>query len=681
MTQALHLGGGVWRVRLGEPETFTPYKVLKPQAATELNNLERTERCPLDVAKITLTASDRGCLLRLPLGEQENVYGFGLQLKSFRQNGKKKTIRVNSDPVADTGDSHAPVPFYVSTAGYGVLVDTARYASFYCGSHLRKGASAHRQDRNAPAGATTEELYKVRQLDKTAMMVDIPVAKGVDVYLFEGPTLRCAVQRYNLFSGGGAMPPLWGLGVWYRLYTHCNDREIEEFAAMMREDGVPCDVLGFDPGWQTTTYSCSHVFDDKGFPDPDSLFKRLDAQNFRINLWDHAFTHPSSPLYEPLFDYAGDQEVWGGLVPDFSMNETAQIWQKYYNDSFVSKGVASFMLDECDNSDFIRSPWSFPEFSQFPSGMDGEVMHSLFGSLYQRVMDECYHVRGQRSWHEARSNHAFAAPKPFILYSDLYDHEDFIRGMTTAGFSGLLWTPEVRQCSSREDLLRRLQSVIFSPLALINAWMIPTAPWKQFDVDKNLAGEWLEDADELTARCREILELRMRFVPYLYAAFAKYAQTGLPPFRGLIMDYPEEEGAADVDNQWLVGDGVMVAPLTWVQANRQVYFPEGVWYDFWDGTRYIGPATYTVEKPIMQVPLYVREGTLLPLAQPQTHLEDTPSFRLEVRAYGDDVAPATLAEDSDGAVCTLALTVDVMDKAQLSSESNWYTVETVKRIK
>jgi alpha-D-xyloside xylohydrolase len=90
--------------------------------------------CPVDIKDLASRITTRGFEVRLPFKLEEKLYGLGLQLLSFNQTGLKKTLRVNSDPRADLGDSHAPVPFYVSTAGYGVMIDTARYATFYCGS-------------------------------------------------------------------------------------------------------------------------------------------------------------------------------------------------------------------------------------------------------------------------------------------------------------------------------------------------------------------------------------------------------------------------------------------------------------------------------------------------------------------------------------------------------------------
>ena len=125
---------GVWKIRFGTPEKVTPVKLRHRKAANKALTQMGDVPCPFAEGAITAKKTARGMVLRVPLEAEEQFYGLGLQLLSHAQRGLKKTLRVNSDPIVDMGDSHAPVPFYVSTAGYGVLVDTARYATFYMGS-------------------------------------------------------------------------------------------------------------------------------------------------------------------------------------------------------------------------------------------------------------------------------------------------------------------------------------------------------------------------------------------------------------------------------------------------------------------------------------------------------------------------------------------------------------------
>ncbi len=180
-----------------------------------------------------------------------------------------------------------------------------------------------------------------------------------------------------------------------------------------------------------------------------------------------------------------------------------------------------------------------------------------------------------------RSSHALASPYPYALYSDTYDHKQFIRALLNAGFSGLLWCPEVRDARDPEDLIRRLQTVIFSPVAMVNAWYIKNPPWKQVDKEANNSNRFAPGWEELQATCRDLISLRMQFVPYLYAAFVRYRLQGIPPFRALVMDYPNDPRTWTVDDQYLVGEDLLVAPVVAGEHEREVYLPRGEWIDFW----------------------------------------------------------------------------------------------------
>lgn len=164
------------RVTLGTPEAHVPSRY-----CSDFSYKETTIN--YDVNQISFRTTGRGCIIELPLSADEEIYGFGLQLKGFGCKGTKKLLRTNSDPVANTGDSHAPVPFFVSTAGYGIYLDTARYVSFYCGYGKNKDRAPIK---NNTVIATSEDLYRKTHVDEpTVMAIEIPYAKGVDMYLIE----------------------------------------------------------------------------------------------------------------------------------------------------------------------------------------------------------------------------------------------------------------------------------------------------------------------------------------------------------------------------------------------------------------------------------------------------------------------------------------------------------------
>jgi alpha-D-xyloside xylohydrolase len=638
---------GIWKYTFGETEEFTPVKMRKSSVKLEeLEKMTKDVEIPFEASDFTFNVSKRGCVIELPIGSTEKIYGFGLQLKSFNQTGKKKQLRTNADPVADTGDSHAPVPFYVSTKGYGILVDTARYVTYYCGSSVKlKSSSKNTEERKENIADTTEELYGTKDFKEGRIMtIDVPVANGIDIYVFAGPDIKSAVQRYNLYSGGGCMPPLWGLGVWYRAYGKANSEEVLGIAEGLRNNHIPCDVFGLEPGWQSQSYSCSYVWDKERYPEADNTIEKLRNMKFNINLWEHVYVHPTSPIYKDLKKYSGDYEVWYGLVPDLSINEASNIFADYHKKQLVDKGITGFKLDECDSSDYTGG-WAFPNCSEFPSGLDGEQMHSMLGVLYQETIYSTFRESNLRTYSEVRASHALAATLPFVLYSDLYEHKDFIRGVVNAGFSGLLWSPEVRHATGIEDLIRRLQTTVFSPQALVNAWYISSPPWLQYNRQKNLSGEFLENYKEVQEMCRKVLEHRMRFIPYLYSSFAKYYFEGIPPFRALVMDYPTDENTYIIDNEYMMGDSILVAPVVESEGSREVYLPEGSWYDFWSNKKYEGGKSYTIEASLEIIPVFIKDGSILPLAEPVEFITKDTCFDITVKVYGDNLEGIKLYED------------------------------------
>ncbi|MBE6611952.1 MAG: glycoside hydrolase, partial [Ruminococcaceae bacterium] len=316
----------------------------------------------------------------------------------------------------------------------------------------------------------------------------------------------------------------------------------------------------------THTYSCSYLWSDK-FPEPKKLVDGLKERGIHLNLWQHAFTHPTAPIFDALRPHSGEYMVWGGVVPDFATAEARKIFADYQREALTSLGIDGFKLDECDSSDHTGN-WSFPLISEFPSGLDGEQYHSLFGTLYMQTMMDA--LDGTPTLSEVRNAGALAASYPFVLYSDLYDHADFVRGVAQSSFSGILWTPELRHADSRDDLLRRLQATVFSVQCLINAWYCDEVPWAKYDCE-----------DEV----RELLTLRRKLVPMLKAAFDAYRDTGKPPIRALVMDFTDDAETWNIDNEYMFCEDLLVAPIaSGAGDEREVYLPESAkWCDYFTG--------------------------------------------------------------------------------------------------
>ncbi|RVU00988.1 glycoside hydrolase family 31 protein [Mucilaginibacter limnophilus] len=638
---------GVYKISEGVIEKYTPECFREEKA--DINALKQLSKgnIPFNISDINVSVDSRGCKIAIPLGEGEQLYGFGLQVGSFNQNGLRKMPIVNDYPLNNLGYTHAPLPFYVSNKGYAILVNTSRYTTFYCGSNQPKRKQNIDTDIPAETKLSVEELYQTKVSGRNNVLVDIKGAKGIEIYVFSGPDMLTAIQRYNLFAGGGALPAMWGLGIKYRVKADFKQTDILNAVDYFREKHIPVNVIGLEPHWQTAAYPCSFVWDKAFFPNPKEMVSQLNAKGLQVNLWEHAFVSNQSPLYKPLYDRSGDYMAFHGLVPDFVDKPTRDIFAKHHKDSLLSVGVSGFKMDECDNSDLSRGDarWSFPEMTKFPSGIDGEQMHQLFGLLYQKTIYNLFKEGNQRTYLDVRSSNAFASPYPVALYSDTYDHKQYIEMISNAGFSGLLWSPEVRESNSFKELVMRSQTAVLSAQALFNSWYLQYPPWLQFDKGKNNRGELLEDKEANEQVIRTLFKFRMSLIPYLYNAFYQYQSKGIPPFRALIVDYPEDEKVFNLSDEYMIGESLLAAPFSGNAETRKVYLPKGVWYNFNTNEKLIGGKEYTLKFEYDKLPLFVKAETILPMARPVDFISNDTQFDLTCYVYGSGKTKSYLFED------------------------------------
>jgi alpha-D-xyloside xylohydrolase len=170
-------------------------------------------------------------------------------------------------------------------------------------------------------------------------------------------------------------------------------------------------------------------------------------------------------------------------------------------------------------------------------------------------------------------------------------------------------------------------------------------PWLQIDAAKANAGVEMPEASAATGFVRSAFKLRMSLIPYFYAAFNGYHQTGLPPVRALVLDYPNDPHTAKIDDQFMFGPSLMAAPMIDGTSKRSVYFPAGDWFDFFTGEKIVGGHRIDISKGLDQMPLYVKSDCLLPLAEPVNHVDSGTTFKVHVRVYGSHPTPFTLYED------------------------------------
>ncbi|MEI7945306.1 MAG: TIM-barrel domain-containing protein [bacterium] len=783
---------GVFRVRAGEPEKIVPSMVRQAPKEEALAAMPKVDEIPLKGIKIWRMT--RGCRIELPLGNAELIYGLGLQCKHLEQNGWRRTLYTASGDDNGAGMSHAPVPFYVSTAGYGVLVDSARCLTFSVSEKQRLAdvnslaAEGGKQQNITDVAA----LYGPEKRDKTSVYVDVPAAGGVDVYLFAGPRMGEAVARYNLFSGGGCLPSLAGLGPEYLIGTMLESKAALETCERFKLDRMPVTSVGMEPCWQTHAYSSSYLWNREKFP--EGFVETVRTLGYELTLWCQLYIDPSSPLIPLLGKRFGDFEVWNGLVPDVADPKAQEIYGNFLAANFIRHGVAGFKLDEVDGSpkpSGVYQNWMFPDFASFPSGADGDQLRNLLGRLGVQAISDAFRKENRRTFGLVRATQAWSSPMSVAVYSDEYNFNDYLRYNLSAGVQGLLWSPEVRHADNERDWARRVAAAAFSAKMVYNDWQFPHPAWKQPNLSANEHGDLLPDDNPYIRTARRFSNLRMALLPYLYQAYGDYHRKGIAPIRPLVADWPEDGNTWHLEDQWMFGADLLVAPLTeansfssytslvvadankfrslngscqitkegdtielamdfdglgikgvktplelqagpctmrftyradagnagirlwtpdgkelrefhldelpsgrgWqtgvVRAtlpkagtyslyigkahasngarhiafrnitviqkpqhqdvktawNREVYLPEGRWRDFWTGAVVAGGQWQVVTATPEHPPVFVRDNTLLPLAEPLVTLNDKSVFTIHLAAYGDNPRPCQLLED------------------------------------
>ncbi len=274
--------------------------------------------------------------------------------------------------------------------------------------------------------------------------------------------------------------------------------------------------------------------------------------------------------------------------------------------------------------------WLWPDLAEFPSGHDGEQLRQTYGLLVQRLLMDLYRGLNRRTLGQVRGTNGGASSFPFVIYNDNYAFEEYITAVGNSAFAGVLWSPEVRG-GQGEDMLRRIQAVCFSPLALFNGWATDTKLWTHAEV-----------ADHI----RDAITLRMRLLPYWYTTFAQYREAGTPVIRPMPLVPGFEAGAADVKDQYMVGDALLVAPIAPGAKARTVALPAGKWFDFYTGRLAGEGQAVTVTPPLSQIPLFVKDGGIVPMVGGRMSAPGPDeALALEVRHYGDRPGLLLLYDD------------------------------------
>lgn len=652
-------GQGVWKISVGKQEKVTLLSEL--DIAPQWKAIEEIGDAPLaiDSKDVKTEVVDGKTYIRFPLDKDEKIFGLGLNFKTVEQRGRVMRLHVDHYGGSDNGRTHAPIPFFVSSKGYGALINSARYIDVWVGTGVRQDSSNPpvAKDRNTDKDWTAQPYS-----DNLEFLIP---AEGAEVIVFSGKTMLDVVRRYNLYNGGGCLPPKWGLGFWHRVPSLFTDTEIEREVQEFRDKGFPLNVVGLEPGWMTASYPCTYEWDNTRFPNPQAFTKKMKESNIQTNLWMNPYISPKGELYDRIKPYTSSHTVWCGIVPDYMMSEAQRILIDHFKKHQLNLGVSGYKMDENDGYD----SWLWPDVASFPSGTSAEQMRQIYGSLMQKVTTQMYKDENKRTYGLVRAANAGTTSFPYVIYNDYYNHHDFITALVNSSFIGVLWTPEVRASRTSEEWLRRMQTVCFSPLAMLNAWADGTKPWTFPEVAESV---------------KAISLLRMQLIPYLYTAFADYTFKGIPPVRAMNLEegYNMDEKMLqvsfdatnnpyalaikkEVKDQFMVGNSLLVAPLFEGEKERKVILPKGKWYDFYTGEFAGEGEIISVSPGLDKIPVYVKDGGIVPMFPPIRQI-DNKQYPLEVRHYGNAPGIYDLYDDDGetfnyqkGEFVRIVLTVDV----------------------
>lgn len=522
-------------------------------------------------------------------------YGFGIhpQAGSLIQNEAR----------AQSGNGWTCLPQYWSNAGYGALLVTAAD--------------------NKPAAWQAN----------AAGGVSWTVTGGsADLYLAPAVTLYDWLRDDAELTGFAPVPPRWSLGYLQSRWGWKDKAYLDETLKHFRKDHLPVDAFIIDFEWYTKTpdYKVPSSGDTQFidfewnpilFPDPIRQLADFTQQGLRIV----GIRKPRLGNSENLvlarskgWMLSGDNTSNGTRDLDYS-NPGLQAWWQENNRKFVEAGMAGFWDDEGEATYTDYSYWNVTETALFQQVNPDARFWSLdraFAPGLQRF--------GAVAWTgDIPSDWGTLAQTPGELLS--YS----LSGMpySTCDIGGFFGDP------SPELLTRWMQAGVFFPIqrSHSNQNATPRFPW--------LYGQEAEDA------IQKALDFRYRLIPYYYSLAFENHQTAAPLIRPLVMEFPDDEKVSNMTDEWLVGKGLLVAPVLSPGGVRDVYLPNDKWFSFGTNKTIQGPQTAQVTSKLDEIPVYVRAGTLLPLGPILQYTGQVSTAPLELQIYPGRDGAFNFSED------------------------------------
>lgn len=505
------------------------------------------------------------------LAFDEKIYGCGESFTRLNKRGQYIPLCTSDANGVQTNDMYKPIPFYISSKGYGMFVNTSTPMSFDFGS-----------------------LYD----DTLTTYVSDSV---VDLFVFIGNPKE-VVTQYTALTGRSEVPPLWSFGLWMSRITYKSEDEVREVADKLRKTKIPCDVIHIDTGWFEKDWCCDYEFSKSRFDDPKKMIQDLKGLGFHISLWQLPYFTPHNKLYNEAIEkgyvvLSEDNELpTEDAIIDFS-NEDAVKWYQNLLRKLLEMGVGAIKADFGEAA---------PIFGRYASGKSGHYEHNLYPLRYNKAVAEVTKEVNNEAIIWARSAWSGSQRYPLHWGGDAENTDSAMAASLRAGLSlGLcgfsFWSHDIG------GFVRK------SPEELYTRWM----PFGMLTSHSRCHGEppkepW-EYSNEFLNVFRKSVELKYELMPYIYTQAVKSSKHGYPMMRTLFFEYPEDKTAWLIEDEYCFGESLLVAPIFEPNKNnREVYLPLGKWIQYSTDNKFEGGRWYNVKALELPILMFVKEDSIIP---------------------------------------------------------------------
>lgn len=548
------------------------------------------------------------------LSPGEKIFGCGESVTKLDKRGQKVNLFVTDPQGPETDQMYKPVPFFMSNRGYGMFMHTSAPVTCDFG--------------NTYVGAN--KLF----------MGD----EALDLFIFIGEP-KDILNEYTEIVGKPSMPPLWSFGTWMSRITYFEQSEGYDVAAKLRSYKIPSDVIHFDTGWFETDWQCDYKFAPSRFSNPQKMIDDLKKDGFHISLWQLTYFTPKNKFFNEIIEKNLHVKNSKGEMPyedavlDFSNLETV----KWYQDKLaglLKMGVGAIKVDFGEAA---------PMDGFYASGRGGWYEHNLYPLRYNKAVADITKEVNNENIIWARSAWAGSQRYPLHWGGDAANTDigmdATLRGGLSFGLSGFsFWSHDIGGfvVAAPENLYRRWLPFGF----LTSHSRAHGAPPKE---------PWLYN-DNFVKAFRESAEMKYKLMPYIYAQAKLCTEKGLPMVRALFVEYPDDAGAWLVEDEYLFGADILVAPMMEAGTERNVYLPKGNWIDYQSGKTY-QQGWNVIETGKIPAVILVRDGAVIPHAQLAQSTDKINWSDIELKVYGDkEKATGFVCLPSDNKLTDIILT-------------------------